>query len=255
VVELPSLGKGTSTKGTHFSFDAVFLFLNRENTERALKLIMSHLECFGLTIHSRDKKTNEPTKTDAMYIPWPYQLEDTKDIVLDENCFFAYCTKFKYLGTTFTPELNGSNNVQLWIEQASKAFYVMNKNILRYKDISSKLWLRTYNTIIINLLLWVCESWALKAEDKRCIEEFHHQSIQRMLNITIYDVMEHHISNGNVWERMESYSMEQRMELRCPQWLEKSSHMGAERGPRKNLVAWTMNERPQGCHNKWSNMD
>jgi hypothetical protein len=111
------------TEGTSFSFwksyyvnNAAFLFLNRENIERASKLIMSHFKCFGLTVHSGDKSTNEPLKMEAIHIPRPCQqstVDDIKEIMLDENCFFAYCTKFKYLGTTFTPELNGSNNVQL----------------------------------------------------------------------------------------------------------------------------------------------
>jgi hypothetical protein len=60
-----------------------------------------------------------------------------KEIMLDEDCFFAYCTKFKYLGTTFTPDLNNSNGIQLRIDQASKAFYAMNKNVFRCKEISS----------------------------------------------------------------------------------------------------------------------
>jgi hypothetical protein len=123
----------------------------------------------------------------------------------------------------------------------------MNKKIFRCKVISSKLWLRTYNTIIVSLLLWGCKSWALKAEDRRWIKLFHHQSLRQMLNITIYDVIvEQHISNDEVRKRTESYSMEQTMELRRTQWLEKTSHMGAERGPRKILVAWTTNKCPSG---------
>ena len=67
-----------------------------------------------------------------------------------------------------------------------------------------------------------------------------------MLNITIYDVKEQHISNREVRKRMGSYKMEQTMELRRARWLEKISHMGADRGPRKVIVAWTTNERPKG---------
>jgi hypothetical protein len=67
-----------------------------------------------------------------------------------------------------------------------------------------------------------------------------------MLNITIYNVMEQHISNEEVRERMESYLMKQTMELRHAQWLEKISHMGLDRGPRKILVAWMMNKCPCG---------
>jgi hypothetical protein len=101
-----------------------------------------------------------------------------------------------------TPELNDSNDIQLRINQASKAFYAMNKHIFRCKDISSKLWLRTYNAIVVNLLLWGCESWALKREDRWCIEVFHHRCLWRMLNITIYNVIEQHISNKEVREKI-----------------------------------------------------
>jgi hypothetical protein len=79
----PNLGKGTSTntEGTPFSFwksyhidDAAFLFLKRENIERASKFIMKQFKCFGLTVHRRDnKRTNEPLKTEAMHIPQPCQ--------------------------------------------------------------------------------------------------------------------------------------------------------------------------------------
>ena len=144
--------------------------MNRENIERMSRLIMKHFKRFGLTVHSRDKRTNESSKTEAMHIPPPNQqstVDDTKEVMIDDKQFFGYCTEFKYLGTTFTPELNDSNNVQLRTNQASKAFYAMNKNIFRCKDISSKLRLRTYNAIIVNLLLWGCESWALKAKGQR----------------------------------------------------------------------------------------
>ncbi len=119
----------------------------------------------------------------------------------------------------------------------------MNKNIFRGKEISSKLRLRTYNAIIVNLLLWGCKSWVLK-EDRRRIKVFHHQSLRQMLNITIYDVMEQHISNDDVRERTRSYSMKQTMELRRARWLEKISHMGSNKGPKKFLSAWPTNERP-----------
>jgi hypothetical protein len=137
----PNLGKGnnTNTEGTPFSFwksyyvdDAAFLFLNRENIERASKLIMKHFKRFGLTVHSGDERTNESSKTEAMHIPKQNQqstVDNTKEIMIDKERFFRYCTEFKYLGTTFTPELNGTNDVQLRIDQASKAFYAMNKNI------------------------------------------------------------------------------------------------------------------------------
>jgi hypothetical protein len=67
-----------------------------------------------------------------------------------------------------------------------------------------------------------------------------------MLNVTIYDVMERHISNNSVRKEMKSYSMKQTIELSRARWLEKISHMGAERGPRRMIVAWTTNKCPRG---------
>jgi hypothetical protein len=84
----PSLGKGTNTntEGTPFSFwksyyvdDAAFLFLNRENIERASRLIMKHFKRFGLTMHSGDKRTNKSSKTEAMHIPQMNQQSSVDD--------------------------------------------------------------------------------------------------------------------------------------------------------------------------------
>jgi hypothetical protein len=41
--------------------------------------------------------------------------------------------------------------------------------------------------------------------------------------------------------------MKQAMELRCAQWLEKITHIGSDRGPRKILVAWRTNKCPRRC--------
>jgi hypothetical protein len=79
-------------------------------------------------------------------------------------------------------------------------------------------------------------------------------SVWRIFNITIYGVTEQHTTNEEVRKIMDSYSMEQTMELRCTRWLKKISHMGAERGPQKIPVAWMTNKRPRGrphqtiCH-------
>ncbi len=58
--------------------------------------------------------------------------------------------------------------------------------------------------------------------------------------------MQQHILNEEVRKRMDSYKMEQTMELRRARWLEKICHMRSDRGPRKILVAWTTNKWPKG---------
>jgi hypothetical protein len=178
--------------------DAAFLLLNREDVEKASKLIIEHFSRFGLTVHCGDHNKDEASKTEAMHVPKPGKKstpEETANIELDNNKYFSFCTKFKYLGSMFTNDLNDSEDINKRIKQSTAAFATLGPNVLCNKRISRKLRLHTYEAIIVNLLLWGCESWAIKENDRQRLETCHHRCIRRMLNITIYDVMEKHITN------------------------------------------------------------
>jgi hypothetical protein len=243
-------GQNFSQWKSYYVDDAAFLLLNREDLINASKLIVSHFRRFGLTVHTGVKSSKESSKTEAMHFPAPKQEQtanDTEDIDIDGDRYFSFCDKFKYLGSIFKPSLNDSHDVDKRIDQASKAFYAMNKNVFRKREIPIKLRLRTYQAIIVNLALWGCESWALKEDDRRKLEVFHHRCLRRMLNLTIYEVKEQHITNKEVRKRAgNSYSMQQMMELRRCRWLEKLSKMNDKRGPRKILAAWCPTARPTG---------
>ena len=53
-------------------------------------------------------------------------------------------------------------------------------------------------TIPINLLLWGCESWALRTSLLKNLEVFLHCSIRRILGISITEVKDQHITNETV---------------------------------------------------------
>ena len=151
------------------------------------------------------------------------------------------------MGSIFTEDLDDTNDVNRRIQQATAAFYSLNKNVLRNTNIPIKLRLRTYQAIILNLLLWGCESWALKESDRKKLEVCHHRCLRRMLNITIYDVKEQHITNDQVREKMNNcHNLMQMLELRRARWLEKIAHMDETKNTRKFLVAWTSKPRPPG---------
>ena len=67
-----------------------------------------------------------------------------------------------------------------------------------------------------------------------------------MLNLSIYDVKDLHISNAQIREELGCNTLTQSMELRRARWLEKLANMPETRNPRKILVAWTPNPRPTG---------
>ena len=71
-----------------------------------------------------------------------------------------------------------------------------------------------------------------------------------MVNITIYDVKDNHISNEQVREELTCYRIHQSLELRRARWLEKLAHMNDNRGPKMYCVhGFIMNQESKAVNN------
>ena len=171
--------------------------------------------------------------------------EDTADIMLNENEYFGFCETFKYLGTTIDNKLDDSVDVKKRIHKAAGAFACM-KRVLKDEKIPVKLRLRAYEATVLNILIFGCESWALKEEDRRKLEACHHMFLRSILKVSKREVREYHIRNETIREELGCYSLHQSMELRRARWLEKLAKMPATRNPRKVFVSWTPKARPIG---------
>ena len=57
-----------------------------------------------------------------------------------------------------------------------------------------------FRAIPCNLLLWGCESWALRQTLLDALEVFLHQSVRQILQIKVRHVIEHLIKNEHVCE-------------------------------------------------------
>ena len=75
----------------------------------------------------------------------------------------------------------------------------------------SKIWddnhVDTYSKYLLfkgipcKLLLWGCESWALRKSLLTSLEVFLHRGIRRILKIRMSKVIEHHITNTSIREK------------------------------------------------------
>ena len=244
-------------KGTKFTFyhsfyvdDAAFILLNKQDAQAAIKLIDSHFKRFGLTVHTGNKEKNVTSKTEFTFIPAPGHAPtdtDTADIDIDENRFISSCEKFQYLGSQITSNLKCNTDIENRIRKAQHLFFVLNKPIFRCRDVDMNIRRRIYVAIIINILLWGCESWPLTASNRQKLEVFHNRCCRRILNVTIYDVMaDHTLKNEYVRRETGLLPLSSYLELRRTRWLEKLSHMHSERTPRKLLGAWLPYARRNG---------
>ena len=63
-----------------------------------------------------------------------------------------------------------------------------------------------------------------------------HRFLRKMVDITIYDVKDNHISNEQVREELTCYKIHQSLELQRARWLEKLVHMNNNRGLKMHCV-------------------
>ena len=64
------------------------------------------------------------SKTEVMHFPTRHLLssdKDTENLVLDNGSIVHFCTKFKYLGSIFTPDLTDFADINNRIQKASFA--------------------------------------------------------------------------------------------------------------------------------------
>ena len=100
--------------------------------------------------------------------------------------------------------------------------------------------------IPMNLLLWGCETWALKQSDRKILQVFHTSAIRRILNINMMEVQLYRISNDSLYEEFGIDPLENIMVSRQLRWVGKIALMEETRLPRKFLAAWHVHPRPVG---------
>ena len=145
----------------------------------------------------------------------------------------------------FVNSMNDSKEIKTRIQKTTGAFAKM-KELLQNQSIPKKLRKRTYEATVLNVLLFRCESWALKAQDRTKLEACHHKCLRAILNLSMTDVKENCIRNEWIREALKCYSLKQIMEMRRAKWLEKIAYMPSTRNQRKLFVSWVRAPRPPG---------
>ena len=143
---------------------------------------------------------------------------------------------------TASDNLDISNRISL----AAKAFFSLSKQVFRNKLLDIKTRAMAYKTLVLNVLLWGCEAWALTQEQRRRLEVFHHRCLRRILNVTIYDVMEKHITNEKVEQDTTIPPFKNFLELLRCNWIQKIAEMPDSRTPRRLLGVWLQKSRCTG---------
>ena len=169
------------------------------------------------------------------------------DLTCDDGGYISFTNKFRYLGSILTPDLSDETDIQRRIQLASQAFGSLRSNVFCNCSLPCSTRIQLFSAIVVNLLLWGCESWGLKSGNHQALKVCFNRWIRAMNGVKKID----HINDEELRRRLDIESLQEIMDRRRMKWLEKLVKMPAtqseNRFPRMLLGAWIYKgKRPKG---------
>ena len=113
-------------------------------------------------------------------------LVQNQNIVI-ENVSFEKVEKFKYLGVTVTNTNDIREEIKRRINMGNACYYSVEK-ILWSCLLFKKLKVNTYKTIILPVVLYVCETWPLTLSEKHRLRVFENKVLRKIFGVKRDDI-------------------------------------------------------------------
>ena len=94
-------------------------------------------------------------------------------------------SSFVYLGTMVTDQGGGREDLECRVRKATSAFGRLRK-VWRSKSMKEGLKIKIYNSNVLSVLLYGCETWRLNSGDAKRLRTFHHRCLRRIFKIPWY---------------------------------------------------------------------
>ena len=231
-----------------FADDCAVIFNSRQELISGTQHLYSHMQKFGLEMHVGRGET--ASKTEAMFCPRPrkaYDDENTGRFNVDGDGFIDFTQEFKYLGSLITSSLTSDADVEKRIKAATAIFGAMNKSIFSRKDIELRTKGHVYNALVLSILLYGSECWALREDLFKRLRSFHNRCVRTMCRVTIAHTIRCRIKTTCLLKRLGILSIDEYYHHRLLRWAGHVARMDMNRTPRKLITGWVENPRPRGC--------
>ena len=111
-----------------------------------------------------------------------------------DNSTFERVEEFKYLGTTLTNQDSIAEEIKSRLSSGSACYHSV-QNLLSSRLLSKNLKIKIYRTIILPVVLYVCETWSLTLRKERKLGVFENMVLRRIFGPRRDEVM-------GEWRRM-----------------------------------------------------
>jgi hypothetical protein len=219
-----------------------------------------------MQIHAGPTGKADKSKTEMTYFAAPYstyitvdlsttpptfisecgEVVDFSDIAIDADRAVPITFKFKYLGSMLHHTTSDESDVNARVAQASGAYGALSDCLFSSPDVTPEAKGEAYKTLVLGILLYGSESWALTQKSWSKLRAFHNQCVRRMCRTTTHQQWKSHIRNSTLRCRLRVEEIEVYVYRRQLAWLGDISRMPMDRMPRVLLSAWVAADRPAG---------
>jgi exonuclease III len=249
-------GRRPTARGEDFVFgdseyadDTAVLFDSRESIEADAPGIDTHFGRFGMEVHAGHTQIDKPSKTEILYVASRDSVYDNtklKDVKLNDGKFFPTIDKFSYLGTTLTSDCTDNEDVLQRIKKAGNMFGSLRKCLFDNIKISFRVKGSVYESLILSILLYGCESWCLTENLFRLLRCFHNRCVRVMCGVNMVKVFTDRISTETLLNQLNLGFIDAYICKRQLRWAGHVARMDMSRIPRKMLSSWVNEKRPIG---------
>ena len=159
-----------------------------------------------------------------------------------DNTLFERVEEFKYLGTTLRDQTFIQEEIKSKFEPV-KASYHSVQNLLSSSLLSKNFKIKIYRTIILPIVLYVCESWSLALREEHRLSMFENRVLRKIFGARRDEVAGEwrklHIEEIN--DLHASPNIVRVIKSRRMRWTGHVARMGEERGVYRVLVG-----KPEG---------
>jgi hypothetical protein len=180
-----------------------------------------------LTQNQREAMYHASPNTDRVYMQ-------------DETSYIDFTPHFKYLGTYISFDLSADFDINNRITKASREMGRL-RHFFNNQYVELNFKHQVFLQYIVNILLWGCESWAIKDYHFKQLNSFIHRSIRRILHIRMSQVIDDHIKNSSIRKTFFNLpTAEDLVTIRAMTYLGKLTR-GPMSNPAKQLLAAFVN--------------
>ena len=227
-----------------FADDGVMVCCTRKDMEEAARVFDEVAAEFGLTV--------SVIKTKLLVAGCDIEEEDLAPLYI-RGQLVEQVQSFKYLGSFVETSGSVLLDVQDKIGRASRVFGALHSAVFCDGSLSLSTKRMVYCSMVLGVLLYGAESWAIKERTIRKIESFHNRCMRCILGVSRADQRIRHLTSEQIRAMfgMET-SMKDLLSIRRLRWLGHTARKDDVRIPKRLLFGWLPHSRPaHGAKLRW----